>query len=102
VILVTGNKRLWALSMAASLIIFAVLYFTVIRPDNNTANQAVKSGLQQSQQVIQNAKKQLKGSGGATQQGQKVLNHAAKLTACLSDAGTDVSKVTACQAKFGS
>jgi hypothetical protein len=101
VILVTGNKRLWAFSMAASLIIFAVLYFTVIRPDNNTANQAVKSGLQQSQQVIHNAQKQLKGSGGATKQDQKVLNHAAKLTACLSGAGTDVSKVSACQAKFG-
>lgn len=99
-ILVTGNKRLWAFSMAASLIIFAVLYFTVIRPDNNTANQAVKSGLQQSQQVIQNAQKQVKASGG-TRQDQKVLNHAAKLTACLSNAGTDVSKVSACQAKFG-
>ena len=34
-ILVTGNRRLWAVSMAVSIIIFAVVYFTVIKPDSN-------------------------------------------------------------------
>jgi hypothetical protein len=102
-VLVTGSRRLWAVSMAVSLIIFAVLYFTVIRPDNNTANQAVKSGLQQSQQVLNQAQKQLKTAGGqASGQGQKVLDKASKLTSCVASAGTDTSKIAACQAKFGS
>jgi flagellar biosynthesis/type III secretory pathway M-ring protein FliF/YscJ len=103
-VLVTGSKRLWAISMAVSLIIFAVLYFTVIRPDNNTANQAVKSGLQQSQQVINQAQKQLKDAGpsnAATRKGTKELNKAAQLTSCVASAGTDTSKIQACQAKFG-
>jgi hypothetical protein len=38
--------------MAASLAIFAVPAFTVIKPSSDTANQAVTSGLQQSQQVL--------------------------------------------------
>jgi hypothetical protein len=103
VVLVTGSMRLWAVSMAVSLIIFAVLYFTVIRPDNNTANQAIKSGLQQSQQVLNRAQKQLKNAGGqASGQGQKVLDRASKLTSCVASAGTDPSKLATCQSKFGS
>jgi hypothetical protein len=104
-VLVTGSKRLWTISMAVSLLIFAVLYFTVIRPDNNTANQAVKSGLQQSQQVINQAQKQLKDAGGpsnaVTRKGTQELNKAAQLTSCVASAGTDPSKIQACQAKFG-
>jgi hypothetical protein len=106
VILVTGNRRLWAASLAVSLIIFAVLYFTVIKPDNNTANQAVKAGLQQSHQVINQAQKQLShtsGNGGAaTKQAQKSLGKAAKLTTCLQAAGTDATKLAACQTKYSS
>lgn len=104
-ILVTGNRRLWAASMAVSLILFAVVYFTVIRPDNNTANSAVKSGLQQSQQVIKQAQKQVsqagQGGGAATQPAQKALGEAAKLTACLQAAGTDTGKIAVCQTRYG-
>jgi hypothetical protein len=106
VILVTGNRRMWAASLAVSVIIFAVVYFTVIRPDNNTANQAVKAGLQQSHQVINQARKQLSKTagtaGGATKQAQKSLGNAAKLTDCLQSAGTDATKLAACQTKFAS
>ena len=96
---------MWAASMAVSLIIFAVLYFTVIRPDNNTAQQLERSGLQQSQQVIHQAQQQIKNAGGqatgVSKQGQAALNHAAKLTACLASAGTDPTKLSSCQAQFG-
>jgi hypothetical protein len=104
VILVTGNRRLWAASLAVSLIIFAVLYFTVIKPDNNTANQAVKAGLQQSHQVINQARKQLSDTSGAgaSKQVQKSLGKAAKLTTCLQAAGTDATKLAACQTKYSS
>lgn len=105
-VLVTGSKRLWALSLAVSLIIFGVLYFTVIKPDNNTANQLVKSGLKQSQQAINQAQQQVSKaasqSGGASQQTKKTLDKASKLTSCLASAGTDTSKIAACQSQFSS
>ena len=84
---ITGNRRMWYVSAAISLILFLVVYFTIIRPDNNAANAALKSGLQQSQQVLNQAQTQ--------------LSRAAKLTACVQAAGTDPSKLAGCQAKFG-
>lgn len=101
----TGSRRLWLVSSAVSLVLFLIVYFTVIRPDNNAANQALKSGLQQSQQVINQAQKQLKSSGAAgsavSSQAQQTLSKAAKLTACVQAAGPDTSKLAACQSKYG-
>jgi type II secretory pathway component PulM len=118
-LVVTNSWRMWMIGMLVSVGLFAVIYFTVIQPDNNAANQALKSGLQQSQQVLNNAQKQLKDATGqassaARQAGtastaatgvansvQKTVNKAQKLAACVAAAGTDVSKVQACQAQFG-
>ena len=110
-VLVSNSWKLWLAGMAASLAIFAVVYFTVIQPDQNTANQAVNTGLQQSQQAINQAQKQLgnaSGHAGSTSgqaagvsaQTNQTLSKAQKLTACLSTAGTDTGKIQACQAKF--
>jgi hypothetical protein len=112
-VIVSGNRRLWWVGMAVSLIIFAVVYFTVIKPDNNTANQAVQAGLKQTQQVITQAQQQASTAAGqastasgqastAAATGQKVLNNAAKLTSCLLTAGTDTSKIASCQTQYGS
>jgi hypothetical protein len=102
---ITGNRRMWFVSAAISLILFLVVYFTVIRPDNNAAQQALKSGLQQSQQVLNQAQQQLKSSGatasGAGAAANSTLNRAAKLTSCVQAAGTDTGAIAACQAKFG-
>jgi uncharacterized membrane-anchored protein YhcB (DUF1043 family) len=121
-VLVTGNWRIAMAGLAASLLIFAVLFFTVIKPSENTANQAVKSGLQQSQQALDQAQKQLSSAGSqvapatpatpatsqvqqqiskATGQAQQKLSQAAKLANCLSQAGINASKIQACQANFG-
>ena len=111
-VMVTGNWRTWLIGMAASLVIFAVVYFVAIKPNTDTANQAVKQGLQQSQQALNQAQKQLSNAGNqiSTASGQsaavsgqasQALNKAAKLTNCVSAAGTDVTKVQACQAQFG-
>jgi hypothetical protein len=90
--------------MLASLAIFAVVYFTVIQPSTNTANQALRTGLQQTQQVINQAKKQIANSGAtgavSSQAGQQ-LDKASKLTACVASAGTDASKLANCQAQYG-
>jgi predicted PurR-regulated permease PerM len=121
-VLVTGNWRIALAGLAASLLIFAVLFFTVIQPSQNTANQAIKSGLQQSQQVIDQAQKQLSNASSqagsassaapqvstatqqvskATGQAQQKLSQAAKLAACLSKAGIDAAKIQTCQASYG-
>ncbi len=104
-VLVTRNPWMWLVSLAASLAIFAVVYFTVIQPDQNTANQVLKSGLQQTQQSINQAQKQLGSvsgqAGSANGQAQQQLSKAAKLTSCVAAAGTDITKVQACDAKYG-
>ena len=121
-VLVTGNWRIALAGLAASLLIFGVLFFAVIQPSQNTANQAIKTGLQQSQQALDQAQKQLstatvpaspatpaspstsqtqKAIAGATSQTQQTLSKATKLANWLSLAGIDTSKVAACQANFG-
>jgi hypothetical protein len=103
-VLVTGNWRLWAVGMLTSIAIFAVVYFTVIQPSTNTANQALKAGMQQTQQVINQAKKQLNSSGAngaVANQANQQLDKASKLTSCVASAGTDPSKLATCQSQYG-
>ena len=117
-VLVTNSWRLWLVGMAASLVLFGVVYLAVIAPSQNTANQAIKTGLQQSQQVIKQAKHQLNAVAGqagaansqasaATGQASSVTRHAntelsraARLAQCVTAAGTDTGKIQACQTKF--
>lgn len=96
-VLVTGNWRLWAIGMVTSLAIFLIVLFAVILPAQNTANQAVKQGLQQAQQAIKQSQKAFGGNSAA----QKTLGNAQKLTACVAAAGTDPSKLSTCTAKYG-
>ncbi|MGB8876853.1 MAG: hypothetical protein WCD11_11080 [Solirubrobacteraceae bacterium] len=98
-VLVTGNWRVALAGLAASLVIFAVAFFTVIQPSENTANQAVKTGLQQSQQALSQAAKQSSSATGAANQ---TVSKAAKLAGCLASAGIDTTKVQTCQAQYGS
>jgi hypothetical protein len=85
------RPRYYLLSLAVSLIIFGVIYFTVIRPDNNAANTAVRSSEQQAVQAVQSVNKQ---TGGA------VPASVTNLTACIAAAGTNATQLQACQAKF--
>ncbi len=98
-VLVTGNWRVALAGLAASLVIFAVVFFTVIQPSENTANQAVKTGLQQTQQALNQAAKQSSSATGAANQ---AVSKAAKLAGCLASAGIDTAKVQTCQAQYGS
>ncbi len=88
--LVLSSGRWWLASAAVSLIIFLIVYFTVIKPDNNTANQLLKSGEQQVQQAVNSAK-----SSGA-----KVPAGVTNLANCIAAAGTDTGKIQACDSKF--
>jgi len=88
--LVLAGGRWWLVSAAVSLVIFLIVYFTIIKPDNNTANQLLKSGEQQVQQAVHNAN----ASGAAVPAG--VTN----LANCIAAAGTDTGKIESCQSKF--
>ena len=68
------------------IIFFLIIYFTVIKPDQNTANKAVSQGLQQVNQQVQ--------SDSAAPASVK------SLTACVAAAGTNTSALQACKAKF--
>ncbi len=98
-VLISGNWRTGLIGLAASLVIFAVVYFTVISPSQNQADQAVKAGLQQTQQALNQAQQQLKSTPGAAPV-QQPLDNAAKLTACLEAAGTSATALEACKAKY--
>jgi hypothetical protein len=84
-IAVRNTKARIALALIP-IIFFLIIYFTVIKPDQNTANQAVTQGLQQVNQQVQH--------DSAAPANVKLL------TACLAAAGTNVSAVEQCRAKF--
>src|SRR5438093_11555791 len=94
----TNSWKIWLASLAVSGGIFAVMYFTLIKPTTDTANEAVTTGLQQSQQALNQSQKQLNQSGGGTKQANQQLNQADKLLQCEQQAGTDTSALQACAA----
>ena len=59
-VLVTGNWKLWIVGLAVSLGIFLVVFFTVITPSDNTANQALQDRPSADAAVLNQAKKQLR------------------------------------------
>lgn len=87
---VAVTPRYWLAGAAVSLIIFLVVYFTVIRPDNNTANALLKSGEQQVNQAVHNA----------SASGAKVPAGVTNLTSCIAAAGTNTGEIQACTKKF--
>ena len=88
--MVVFAPRYRLISLAVSVAIFLVLYFTVIKPSTDTANNAIRAGEQQAQQALQSAKAS----------GVNVPAGVTNLTNCLVAAGTDTGKIEACQAKF--
>jgi hypothetical protein len=125
-ILVNTSWRMWMVGMAVSVGIFLVVYFTAIQPSTNAANQAISTGLKQTQQALNQAQQQLSGAAqqasgqsspaasAATQvkapagqtgaaipsQASQAISNAQKLAACVAAAGTNVSALTACQTKY--
>jgi hypothetical protein len=88
--LVVSNGRWWIVSAAVSLVIFLIVYFTVIKPSTDTANQLLRNGEQQVQQAVNQA----------SHSGLKVPAGVTNLANCIAAAGTDTGKIEACQAKF--
>lgn len=95
-IIVSGGWKIWLVGLAVSLGIFAVVYFTVIKPTTDTANEAIRNSFQQTEKQLGEAKR-----NAPTPAAERELSQAERLTACLQDAGIDVSAVQDCQAKYG-
>lgn len=77
------------ISALCSIAIAAFVYFVIVKPQTDSANNQVNHALQQAQPQIDNANKQL-------QQAQPQINNAQKKLACIQAAGTDVNKIAAC------
>lgn len=107
-VLVTRNPLWWLAGTAVSLIIVAVIYFAAIKPSTDSANKTVKQTEKQAQQLIDSTTKQVQqatksagsSSAGATSAAQSAVDKAAKLAACITKAGTDVTKIQACNAQY--
>jgi hypothetical protein len=84
---IVSSLRYRLIAAVVSLAIFGVVYFTVIKPNHDAANNAVTQSEKQLQQVLNNANKQ----SGVT-----VPSSAVNLSSCLAAAGTDASKIQAC------
>jgi F0F1-type ATP synthase membrane subunit b/b' len=90
-LIVVRNPMYRLISLGVTIAIAAIVYFAVIKPNNDTANNAIRSSEQQVQQAVNQANKQ---SGGAVPAG--VTN----LASCMAAAGSDTAKIQACGAKF--
>jgi hypothetical protein len=88
---IVSNPRYRLVALAVSLAIFAIVYFAVIAPANNTANTQARQGEQQINQAVQKAAKQNPGAIPAGVQ---------NLTACIAAAGTNAGELQACATKF--
>jgi hypothetical protein len=86
---IVSSLRYRLIAAVVSLAIFGVVYFAVIKPNHDTANNAVTQSEKQLQQVLNNVNKQ----SGVT-----VPSSAVNLSACLAAAGTDTAKIQACSA----
>jgi hypothetical protein len=89
--IVVRNPVYRLIALAATLALFAIIYFAIIKPDQNTANSAVTQGEQQVQQALSSAAKANPGSvpAGVT-----------SLASCIAAAGTNSGALQACAAKF--
>jgi hypothetical protein len=88
----TVRPRYYLISLAVSVGIFLLLYFTVIKPDNNAANNALRQAGQQVSTTLNQAAQQDRAAGAPA----SITN----LTSCVAAAGTDVTKLQACKVKF--
>jgi peptidoglycan hydrolase CwlO-like protein len=84
------------ISALCSIAIAAFIYFVIVKPQTDNANNQVNHALQQAQPQIDNANKQLNHAKKQLQGAQPQINNAQKKLACIQAAGTDVNKIAAC------
>jgi peptidoglycan hydrolase CwlO-like protein len=92
------------ISALCSIAIAAFIYFVIVKPETDKANDQVNHALKQAQPSIDAANKQLQqaqpGINEANKrlkQAQPGIDRAQKIANCIAQAGGDVTKIQACQ-----
>ena len=92
------------ISALCSIAIAAFIYFVIVKPETDNANNQVNHALKQAQPGIDAANKQLQQAqpgideaNKKLKQAQPQINHAQKIANCVANAGGDVTKIQACQ-----
>jgi hypothetical protein len=93
------------ISALCSIAIAAFIYFVIVKPETDNANDQVNHALKQAQPGIDAANKQLQQAtptpgideaNKKLKQAQPGINEAQKKLKCIQAAGTDVNKIAAC------
>ncbi len=88
--IVMRNTKVAVVLALVPIIVFAIVYFTVIKPDQNTANQVLTQSEKQVNQQVQQVQKSVGGVPASVQ----------NLTACIAAAGTNTTAIEQCRVKF--
>ena len=81
-----------------SIAIAAFIYFVIVKPETDRANDTVKQSLQQVQPSINRANHDAsQAEKEAQKQAKPGLDRAARIQQCVANAGTDPQKLAACQ-----
>ena len=81
------------ISALCSIAIAAFIYFVIVKPQTDSANDQVNHALKQAQPAIDNANRQAQQGGD---EANKNLDRANKITACITAANGDVQKIALC------
>ena len=114
-IIFTNSWKIWLAALAVSLGIFAVIYFTVIEPSNDRADEAleqsddlIRQSFDQSDEALEQSQQQLEesgqaggGGGGGGEAANQQIERAQQLTQCIAEAGADAEALQQCQLEFG-
>jgi Tfp pilus assembly protein PilN len=80
-------------STICSIAIAAFIYFVIVKPQTDNANDQVNHALKQAQPAIDNANRELE---KGRQEGNAGLERAQRITDCIAKAKGDVNKIAAC------
>jgi predicted PurR-regulated permease PerM len=83
-------------SALCSIAIAAFIYFVIVKPQTDSANNQVNHALQQVKPQIDAANKQLQGAASAAPSAAPSIKKAQQITNCIAAANGDVNKIAAC------
>jgi predicted PurR-regulated permease PerM len=83
-------------SALCSIAIAAFIYFVIVKPQTDNANDQVNHALKQAQPSIDAANRQLKGAQPSVGKANPSITKAQQITSCISAANGDVNKIAAC------
>ena len=84
------------ISTLCSLAIAAFIYFVIVKPETDNANDQVNHALQQAQPQIDQANKDLQKAGKRIEGAQPQIDRAQKIQKCIVAANGDVNKIALC------